>query len=219
MTEPLIPAEGFEALGAAREIAHGRRERRRRTARVVGLALRWMFGAGPVWSGWLFWAWSLAQRPLDGWRIVTLAVVSVYAVCLTLSLVLQGHGDRHGRRIGSFAVGLACGWIASLVPLVVSSSRHMLEAALQVPVLLVIALVQDPLRALAAAGSSLWTLGPLSVSLVSAWDAVSAVRRRRGSRFDGRDAIWILLGLLLGFASTIAWHFWPSWPRSGSGGS
>ena len=211
MIESPFLAEGFESLRAARARASGQRDLRRRLTRAVDVGLRWVFGAGAVWSGWAFWAWGLVGWPPDARHAGTLAIVSLYAAFVTLSLVLHSRSNRGGRQITSFELGLALGLVCGLLPGVLASWSHILEVALELPVVLVYFLVQDPLRAPIAGGMSLWLLGPLSVSLVSACDVVRAIRRRRGVRFTVRDAIGIALGLLLAAGWTIASPFWGMW--------
>jgi hypothetical protein len=211
MVEHLPLAEGFDALSQGRACRRAGRERRRRTLqRAVPWLARVLLGVLPVVIGWLFWAWALIQWPLDAGRIGTLAMISLYAAFVMTSLLLHADLARFGRRTATFALGVAIGLVLTLLPRVLTSWQHDLETALELPVLLVLSLTHDPLRGPLAAAMSLWILGPLSVTLVCAWDAVRTVRRLRGSSFDVRDARWILLGLLLSFASILA-AFWPGW--------
>jgi hypothetical protein len=210
MVEHLPLAEGFDVLAQERARQREGRERRRRALRrAIPWLARMALGVLPVVFGWLFWAWAMIQWPLEAERILTLALISLYAAFVALSLLLHSDLARFGRRTATFALGLAIGLVLALLPRVLTSWQEALEMALELPVLLVLGLTQDPLRASLAAGMSLWTLGPLSVTLVCAWDAMRAIRRLRGSSFDFRDSRWILLGLLLGFASIFASAFWP----------
>jgi hypothetical protein len=210
MVEPLPLAEGWDALARERERRRARRERRRRAVqRAIPWLARVVLGVLPVAIGWLFWVWALLQRPLDASRIGALTLVSLYAACVAVAVWLHSDLGRLGRRTATFALGLALGLLLALLPRALASWRETLEVALELPLLLVLGTFHDPLRAFGAAAMSLWILGPSCVALVCAWDAVRALRSLRGSGFDFRDARWILLGLLLGFASNLASAFWP----------
>ena len=124
------------------------------------------------------------------------------------ALLLHPGSARRDRRLATFVLGVSMGLALALFIGVRDSWSSLLPRALALP-LLVFLVIMDDLQLVAAAFAlHLWVLAPLSLLVLCTWDAVRAVRLLRGRAFGFRHCAWILLGLLLAVASTVASGLW-----------